>query len=88
MADSMATLARELGIEFKLGLEHEVQALVVDDTSKNVTEVITASGSIRPDVVVAGADYHHVEQHLLPAKYRNYNENEWDKFTMSPSRCV
>jgi len=27
------------------------------------------------DIIIASADYHHVEQNLLEEKYRNYSEN-------------
>jgi phytoene desaturase len=43
---------------------------------------------IKADYVVAGADYHHVEQELLDKNDRRYNENYWDKRTMCPSSLL
>ena len=40
------------------------------------------------DYIVGGADYHHVEQHLLPGKFRMYNEDYWDKRDMAPSSLI
>ena len=40
------------------------------------------------DAIVGGADYHHIEQKLLPQKFRRYNENYWDKRKMAPSSLI
>ncbi len=40
------------------------------------------------NVVVAGADYHHVDQYLLEKPYRNYDEKYWDKRVMAPSSLI
>ena len=37
------------------------------------------------DGVVAAADYHHVEQKLLPSHLRKYDEEFWSQQAMSPS---
>ena len=37
------------------------------------------------DIVVAAADYEHVDNNLIEKKYRNYNKEYWDKRVMSPS---
>ncbi|MFZ6010168.1 MAG: phytoene desaturase family protein [Bacteroidota bacterium] len=40
------------------------------------------------DYTVASADYHHVEQHLIPAPFRKYSEHYWDKRTLAPSSLL
>ncbi|HYW97150.1 MAG TPA: phytoene desaturase family protein [Bacteroidales bacterium] len=40
------------------------------------------------DAVVGAADYHHVEQHLLPEHYRRYTEKYWDSRVMAPSSLL
>ncbi len=41
------------------------------------------------DVVVAGADYHHVDTQLLSPEYRNYHSDKyWDKRVMAPSSLL
>ena len=37
------------------------------------------------DVVIANADYHFTEMHLLKEEDRQYNESYWEKRTMAPS---
>jgi phytoene desaturase len=40
------------------------------------------------DGVIAAADYHHVEQHLLDPAFRNYDQEYWDKRVMAPSSLI
>ena len=40
------------------------------------------------DAIIASADYHHVEEKLLPASHRNYTENYWKKKTFAPSCLI
>jgi phytoene desaturase len=39
-------------------------------------------------VVVAGADYHHVETEILPKEFRSYSEKYWDKRVMAPGCLI
>lgn len=50
-----------------------------------VTGVETASGLVEADIVVAGADYHHVDQELLDPEQRGYTPSFWEHRTMAPS---
>ena len=45
----------------------------------------TDKGILRADVVVAGADYHHVDQELLPEAMKGYSADYWKGRTMAPS---
>ena len=47
--------------------------------------VETQNNHYSADIVVAAADYEHVDNSLLDKKYRNYNSEYWDKRVMSPS---
>ncbi len=50
------------------------------------TGVILENGTELPaDIVVANADYHHVETTMLGSKDRTYDETYWRKKTVSPS---
>ncbi len=40
------------------------------------------------DYVMASADYHHVEQKLLPPAFRKYSEDYWEKRVMAPSSLI
>ena len=81
---AMYSLAQELGVEFLF--EHEVKEFAID--KRQISNVITSQGEVQADIVVAGADYHHVDQHILPKAYRNYSEEYWNKRVMAPSSLL
>ncbi len=80
----MVSLAEELGV--KIELDTEVEELEVVDG--NVKNIITRKGNFQADLVIGGADYHHVEQHLLKEEHRDYTEKYWDRRTMAPSSLL
>jgi phytoene desaturase len=53
-----------------------------------ISTVQTQRKSYQADVVVAGADYHHVESKLLEPKYRSYTEKYWDSRLLAPSSLL
>jgi len=77
-------LAEELGVDIKLNTE--VVNIEIKDNSVN--NINTSQGTFQADFVIAGADYEHVDQHLLPKSHRNYSEKYWDSRTMSPSSLL
>ena len=81
VVDAVAEVAREQGAMFTHGAE--VRRLDVSDG--RVRAVITDDGEYPCDQVVAGADYHHVEQVLLDPAYRTYGEEYWKTRTLAPS---
>ncbi|MEO5997278.1 MAG: phytoene desaturase, partial [Chitinophagaceae bacterium] len=93
---AMYELALELGVQFHFN--EEVMNIVVDDHT--ATSVLTAclpahvdnnvpsdriSTEYKADVIIGAADYHFIETVLLPAQYRSYSENYWDKRVLAPS---
>jgi len=82
--EGMVALAEEKGVKIKL--DEEVKQIYVPNG--HATKVITASGEYTADVFVGGADYHHIEQDLLPEKSRRYTESYWDKRVMAPSSAL
>ena len=82
--EAMENLAREKGVQFELN--QEVKEIKIENNK--VVAVITESASYACDAVIASADYHNVEQHLLPQQYRKYNETYWDKRVMAPSSLI
>lgn len=82
--EGMHELALELGVNFKTNTAIE-KITVID---KKVNALQSSSGSHLTDALIASADYHHVEQHLLDAEYRNYDEGYWDKKTFAPSCLI
>lgn len=84
VVEAMVKLAEENGVSILTG--HEVEKIVVENGSAK--SVVTSKGTFNADVVVAGADYHHVDQHLLDYEHRNYSPGYWEKRTMAPSSLL
>ena len=84
VVEGMVALAESLGVKF-----HYDEAVTgVGIAGKNITHLNTTKGSHPVDVVVGGADYHHLDQHILPEGYRNYSPKYWDTRTMAPSSLL
>ncbi|MEL7020217.1 MAG: phytoene desaturase family protein [Bacteroidota bacterium] len=82
--EGMLSLAEELGV--KVILDQEVTAIEVPNG--HATKVVTQDREYIADIVVGGADYHHIDQHLLQSQHRNYTPAYWDKRTMAPSSLL
>jgi len=81
----MQTLAEEKGVTFMF--DHEVTSF--DFEGSRIKKINFSNGAAaQHDYVVAGADYHHVEQHLLPPSYRKYSAAYWDSRKMAPSSVI
>ncbi|AYQ33894.1 NAD(P)/FAD-dependent oxidoreductase [Runella sp. SP2] len=79
----MVALAEEKGVKILLN-QNVTRIDVVGGVAK---QVVTETGTFDADVVVAGADYHHVDTKLL-GQYRNYSDTYWDKRTLAPSSLL
>ena len=82
--EGMVSLATELGV--KIELDQEVKQIYVPNG--HATKVLTKDREYLADVVVGGADYHHIEQQLLLPEHRRYNANYWNKRVMAPSSLL
>lgn len=83
--EGMVTLAEEKGVKFKY--DAEVSHINVKN-GKAESVVLVSGEKFEADIVVAGADYHHVETKLLAPEYRNYSDEYWDKRVMAPSSLL
>lgn len=84
IVEGMVSVAKAQGVKFEFN--SAVQSIDIDG---NKAKGITVNGTFKTfDFVVAGADYHHVEQTLLPPAYRRYTEEYWDKRVMAPSSLI
>ncbi len=81
----MKSLAEEKGVKFEFNAE-----VTEFKMSGNIISEITLTDgtSRRHDYIVAGADYHHVEQRLLPESHRKYSPEYWDSRKMAPSSLI
>lgn len=80
----MKAVAEEMGAEFLLS--SPVDELRMNE--KGVKSLVSNGKEFEMDGLVAAADYHFVEQQLLPEKYRRYSESYWDKRVMAPSSLL
>lgn len=84
IVEGMVSLAEELGVKFEYNSAAERLEL-----NGVKAKGIIVNGAFKPfDFVVAGADYHHVEQTLLPESHRRYSAAYWDKRTLAPSSLI
>lgn len=81
----MVALAEEKGVKIRYSAEVD-QIEIENGLAKSVR--LKSGEKILADVVVAGADYHHVDKHLLDPAYSNYSEEYWDKRIMAPSSLL
>lgn len=84
IVEGMLALAKEKGV--RLELNQNVQRIEIPNG--HARSVITQNRSFTADIVVGGADYHHLEQQVLAPQHRRYNEAYWQKRTMAPSSLL
>ena len=82
--DGMVSVAKDLGVDFRMG--SPVDNILVEQGT--ATGVRIDGATLHADVVVASADYHHVDNDLLSAKERNYSEAYWNERVMAPSSLL
>lgn len=82
--EGMVKLAEEKGVKFSFN--SDVQSLGLNSTK--IKSLNVNGKDIEVDHVVAGADYHHVEQKLLPHSFRRYSEEYWQSRKLAPSSLI
>lgn len=82
--EGMVQLAEELGVNFHF--DSPVQAIVMNSTKAKGIKV--NGEDVFYDYIVGGADYEHIEQQLLPEKFRKYSSDYWQKRDMAPSSLI
>lgn len=82
--EGMGSVAEELGVQFHYN--SNVEAIIV---SEGAAEGLTVNGkTLAFDKIIAGADYHFVEQKLLPKAAQKYDEAYWQNRKMAPSSLL
>lgn len=85
IVDAMVSLAKELGVQFKF----DAEVIHMDVEQKSIRRVTTKKGEVlEADIIVGGADYHHLEQEVLDQAYRQYDSAYWESRVMAPSSLV
>ncbi|MEF8813918.1 MAG: phytoene desaturase family protein [Halovenus sp.] len=80
VVDGVVELGEELGVTYET--DREVTGIT---RGHDGFIVETEAETYRPNRVVANADYAHVEQELLPAHERQYDDDYWESRTYAPS---
>jgi phytoene desaturase len=84
IVEGMVAVAKEQGVQFEFNSEVTQFNL----TENTIHEIIVNGQTRKFDYIVAGADYHFVEQNLLPPTHRHYSEAYWQKRSMAPSSLI
>jgi phytoene desaturase len=89
---AMYDLALELGVEFHFN-QNVTEIIVEKNAAKKVgtkttREQTSSINYFNADVVIGGADYHHIESALLQNKFRSYSENYWNERVMAPGCLI
>jgi phytoene desaturase len=84
IVSAMEQLAVELGVDIRTG----VAATGIAVHNNMAAGIETATGFVPAKGVIATGDYHHIEQKLLEARYRNYPEDYWTNKVMAPSCLI
>ena len=85
IVEAMKELALELGVNFKFN--EEVNRITVND-KKLITGVSSTNAHFKADVVIASADYRHIDQEVVPEHLRSYSHAYWDKRILAPSSLI
>ena len=84
VVEGMTRLATDLGVQFMF--DSEVKKININ--GKGIKSLEVNGVEIKSDYVVASADYHHIDQHLLPPSHRKYNTQYWDSRLLAPSALI
>jgi len=79
--EALKKVASEQGVEFKL--DKDVKKINVE--SNAVSGIDLGDEQYSLNGIIGASDYHHIEMKLLDKKYRNYDENYWDRKVFAPS---
>lgn len=81
IVEAMVNVADKQGVNIQTG--QTVEKINIENGLAK--SVISNGKTLEADVIVAAADYHHVDQQLLDKPYRNYTEAYWKSRKMAPS---
>ena len=84
IVEGIVSLASSLGVK----IQYNAEVKGFDIENGKIIGVNTLNNKIDCDIVIAGADYHHIDQKVLPSTYRNYSSEYWNKRTMAPSSLI
>lgn len=84
---AVAATAEKMGVRFLLSTA--VTGIESAGDRLHVSAIRTADGAVHEvDGIVAAADYHHVEQVLLPPELRRHTASWWEGQVMTPTTVI
>jgi phytoene desaturase len=84
IVEAMTKIAKQEGAQFRFN--SAVTRLEMNGVAAK--GLWTEQGFFASDYIVAGADYHHVEQTLIPTGFRKYSSAYWESRVMAPSCLI
>jgi phytoene desaturase len=84
IAEAMEELAKSLGVKFVFN----APVTSFEFSGKKISSVLVSGAKWSADVIVAGADYHHVDQKILPEEKKSYSKKYWDQRVLAPSSLI
>ncbi|EFK96181.1 Phytoene dehydrogenase (Phytoene desaturase) [sediment metagenome] len=84
ISKAVEKLCREYNVNIKLN--ESVQKIICKDSY--TSKVFTQNSEYDADIVVANADYHHIETQLLDDPYRTIPGEKWDKMVLAPTGFI
>lgn len=81
VADAFKAIAESQGVNFKTS--HNVDWLEINGGA--ISHLHSNGNSHQVDAIIGSADYHHIENDLLPEYLQSYSDSYWDKRTFAPS---
>jgi phytoene desaturase len=84
VVEGLEKLAIEKGVKFHT----EATVSKINIKNSRAYSILVNDKEFFYDAIVAGADYHHVEQELLDEKYRNYSLKYWSSRKLAPSSLL
>jgi len=84
IVEGMQKLAEELGVKFIFNEE----VIEIKTSVGEIQEIHTKNNTYQADVIVAAADYQHVDRKLLQSKQANYSEKYWNSRVLAPSSLL
>ncbi|MFK7784600.1 MAG: phytoene desaturase family protein, partial [Crocinitomicaceae bacterium] len=84
LAAALEKIALKEGVKFHFNVP--IEEVAIEDGRANGLR--TKEGTHAFDAIVGGADYNHIEQNLIPERYRRYSPEYWDKRKMAPSSLI
>jgi phytoene desaturase len=84
LVEGMVAVCKKQGVTF-----HTESAISkINITNNKATSILVNGLQINVDGIIGSADYHHIEEKLIPSKYKNYTEAYWQKKTFAPSSLI